>query len=290
MKRVRLRIGPAIFELRSPFRSVLTEVEALYRRYPQNLDGEIFDFSVTGLPVSPWRRFLRPSIMFGGDFSLADIVPVEKRLGLLGFEMAINLQMALGYLRHIVVHAASAAKDDEAILITGESGSGKSTLSALLSYQARWRHMGDELALLSLETRPLLHPYPRPISLKNESIPVMESRAPEDRFGPLLTDTVKGDVRHLVPPQRAIEQMDRPALPKLVICPHFEAGREPAVRRMTESECYVRLSTASTNQLRLGERGFDAMVSLVKTVPAYDISYGSSEDALKLVDELWQQA
>lgn len=288
MSSFRVRIGPVIFNLRSPYRGLIAETRSLYRDYPQGFAGEVYDFAVEARPTSALRRFIKPSLTFGGDFTLDEIVPVERRLGLLGFEMAINLQMALGYLRHAVIHAASAARDEEAVLITGESGSGKSTLSALLSYSAGWRHLGDELALLSVGGPLELHPYPRPIGLKNESIAEMEGRAPADRFGPLLTETVKGDVRHLLPPKPALDAMQTPAQPRLIISPHFQPNAEPGFRRMTESECYVRLSTASTNQLRLGESGFDSLVRLVRTVPGYDIVYGSSDQALKLVEKLWQ--
>lgn len=287
MSSFRVRIGPAIFDIRSPFRRLVRQVRSFYRDYPQDFSNEIYDFAVEGRPTSMVRRFLRPSLSFNGDYTLDEIVPVEHRLGLLGFEMAINLQMALGYLRHSVIHAASAARGEEAVLITGESGSGKSTLSALLSYSSGWRHLGDELALLSLAEPLQLHPYPRPIGLKNESIAEMEARAPSCRFGPLLTDTLKGDVRHLLPPKAAIEAQLVPARPRLVISPRFQKGVEPAARRMTESECYVRLSTASTNQPRLGEAGFNSLVQLVRTVPGYDIVYGSSEQGVALVEDLW---
>ncbi|MEM8825439.1 MAG: HprK-related kinase A [Pseudomonadota bacterium] len=287
---MRLRIGPAIFDLRSPFRRSVGHLAKLYRDYPQGMDGEVYDFAVRARPVSPLRRWVRPTIVFDADFMVEDIVPVEARLGLLGFEMAINMQMALGYRREIVFHAASAAKDDRAILIVGDSGAGKSTLSALLSYQAGWRHMGDELALLTFGPEAVLRPYPRPIGLKNESIAVMRALAPADRFGPLLTETVKGTVQHLLPPQSAISTMDEPARPALIVSPRFRAGAAPEQRRMTQSEAYLRLSVASTNQLTLGEAGFETLVDLVRNVPAYDIVYGSSEDALSLVDDLWREA
>ena len=287
---MRVRIGPAIFDLRSVFHQAIADTRRLYRDYPQRLEGEIYDFAVAAVPLSPLRRWWRPSMTFVADHMVKDIVPVEGRLGLLGFEMAINLQMALGYRRDIVMHAASAEKGGRAVLITGDSGAGKSTLSALLAYRAGWRHMGDELALLTMGDALQLRPYPRPIGLKNESIMEMQRHAPQERFGPLLTGTVKGDVRHLLPPVPAVDGMDEPAPPALILSPRFQKGVSPAARRLSESEAYVRLSTASTNQLRLGEPGFDALVRLVRAAPAYDISYGSSDDGLALVERLWADA
>ncbi len=291
---LRVRIGPAIFDLRSRFRSAIRESRQLYRDYPQGLEDEIYDFAIEAVPISPLRRWIRPAMTFRADYQLEDIVPVEARLGMLGLEMAVNMQMALGYKREIVLHAASAArrtaKGERAILIVGDSGAGKSTLSALLSYSAGWRHFGDELALITMGEKVLLRPYPRPIGLKNQSIGEMEARVPADRFGPRLENTVKGTMRHLLPPKAAIDAMDIPAPPSLIVSPRFTAGAKPETRRMTQSEAYLRLSVASTNQLRLGEPGFETFVRLIREVPAYDITYGSSEDALALVDELWSAA
>ncbi|MGB3722875.1 MAG: HprK-related kinase A [Pacificimonas sp.] len=291
---LRVRIGPAIFDLRSPFAKAIADSRQLYRDYPQGLDDQIYDFAIKAVPISWSRRWIRPAMTFEADYQLEEIVPVEARLGMLGMEMAVNMQMALGYRREIVLHAASAARDtpagERAVLIVGDSGAGKSTLSALLSYTAGWRHFGDELALITMGADTLLRPYPRPIGLKNESIAEMESCVAEDRFGPRLENTVKGTMRHLLPPLPAIAAMDRPAPPALIVSPHFTPGAKAEARQMPQSEAYLRLSVASTNQLRLGEAGFDTLVRLIRDVPAYDITYGNSEDALALVNELWNAA
>jgi|TARA_R100000501_G_scaffold17783_2_gene33838 HprK-related kinase A len=284
---MRLRIGPAIFDIRSPFGGAIASLRHLYRDYPQGMPDEIYDFTVAALPTTPWRRWFRPSIRLQADFTVEEAVPVALRHALLAFEMGVNMQMALGYRRDIILHAASAARDDRAVVIVGDSGSGKSTLSALLSWSAGWRHCGDELALIGLAGDYSLTPYPRPIGLKNQSIPVMRERVSADRFGPRLEGTMKGTVQHLLPPVDAIQAMDRPARPALIVSPHFTAGASPEIRRMTQSEAYLRLSVASTNQLTLGEPGFDALIRLIRSVPAYDITYGTSEEGLQLVEKLW---
>jgi HprK-related kinase A len=233
------------------------------------------------------RRWIRPKFRLACDFEPFETLPMPRRLGLLGFEMGMNLQMAAGWRRHIVLHAAAAARDDRAVMLIGDSGAGKSTLSALLSWSAGWRHFGDEFALLDLQ-EPKLHPYPRPISLKNESIAVMEARAPADRFGPRLENTVKGTIRHLLPPREAIAAMDAPAPIAMVIAPRFAPGATPQWRPMTKTETYVRLAASSTNQTLLGEAGFEAVWRCLDKAPAFDLVYGSSEGALELFEALWE--
>lgn len=88
--------------------------------------------------------------------------------GLLAAEMGMNLQVALGHRRHLLLHAAVVARDDRAILMSGVSGAGKSTLSLMLS-QRGWRFLGDEFAMIDPDTG-WAHPFPRPVSLKNESL------------------------------------------------------------------------------------------------------------------------
>src|SRR3546814_1610056 len=61
--------------------------------------------------------------------------------------MGMNLQVALGWRRHLLLHASAVAKDGRALIMSGESGSGKSTLAALLG-EGDWRLMGDEFTLI----------------------------------------------------------------------------------------------------------------------------------------------
>src|SRR3546814_8160307 len=99
--------------------------------------------------LGPFRRWFRPSIFITGDHGLADAAPMSLAHGLLAAEMGMNLQMALGWRRHLLLHASSVEKNGRALVMTGESGSGKSTLAAQLGERG-WRLMGDEFALLEM--------------------------------------------------------------------------------------------------------------------------------------------
>lgn len=283
-----LRIGPVAFGLRAPWAATMREFDSLYRDFPALQEDAVADFTVSAVVDGFMRRWIRPKFRLHCDFEPFETLPLPQRLGLLGLEMGMNLQMAAGYRRHVVFHAAAAARDGRALLMIGDSGAGKSTLSALLAYARGWRHLGDEFALLGLEAARLA-PFPRPISLKNESIDAMLTHAPADRFGPTLEGTVKGTIRHLLPPVEAIAAMGDDAELALVVAPRFEAGASPRWRPMTRTETYVRLAASSTNQPMLGEAGFEAVWRALAAVQAFDIVYGSSDDALRLVDELWQR-
>src|SRR3546814_14876970 len=64
-------------------------------------------------------------------------------MGLLAAEMGMNLQVALGWRRHLLLHASAVEKDGRAVILSGVSGSGKSTLAALLG-ETGWRLMGED--------------------------------------------------------------------------------------------------------------------------------------------------
>jgi HprK-related kinase A len=182
-----------------------------------------------------------------------------------------------------LLHASAVERDGRALLLSGVSGAGKSTLAALLMTRG-WRLMGDEFALVDPASG-LVHAFPRLISLKNESVSVLQRAAPDARFGPLLAGTPKGDIRHLVPDATAIAAMDRPAVPALLLFPTF--GPAEAVREVGAAETFVRLTQASTNYVALGERGFGALGRLLQQVPVRAIDYADTDNGLALVERLW---
>jgi HprK-related kinase A len=279
-----VRIGPVGFRVGSDWQAPIVELERLYRDYPKPDDG-VPDFSVRLFARRPWRRWLRPAVMLGGDFVLPEAAPLPLAQGLRAAEMAMNLQMALGQRRYLLLHASTVERDGKALLMTGLSGAGKSTLAALLSARG-WRLMGDEFALIDPQTG-LVHAFPRLISLKNEAVAVMEAALPDGRFGPLMAGTPKGDIRHLVPQGDAIDKMDRPARPALLLFPRY--GFSAAERPVGPSEVFVRLTQASTNYVALGERGFEALMRIVDTVPARAIDYPDTASAIEQVEALWAQ-
>jgi HprK-related kinase A len=275
-----VRIGPVGFRVGSTWRQPIDQLETLYAGYPK---PDVPDFSVRLFPARPWRQFVRPSVTIGGDFMLPDALPLPLEQGLLAAEMGMNLQMALGQRRYLLLHASVVEREGKALLMTGISGAGKSTLAALLSARG-WRLMGDEFALLDPATG-LIHAFPRLVSLKNAAIDVVTRALPEARFGPLLAGTPKGDIRHLVPDAGAVAAMQIAVPPALLLFPNY--GFEAADRPVPPSEVFVRLTQASTNYVALGERGFDALARLVKTVPARAIDYPDTDVAVALVERLW---
>jgi HprK-related kinase A len=276
-----VRVGSVAFRVGSAWRAPVAALERLYVDYPR-LDG-VPDYTVRLEPAGLLRRWVRPSVAIAGDFTLPEALPLPLLLGLLAAEMGMNLQLALGERRFLLLHAATVERDGRCLILTGESGSGKSTLSVLLGANG-WRFMGDEFALIEPATG-LAHPFPRPASLKNESLVAIAGEIPGQRLGPLLTGTPKGTICHVVPDGNALAAMDVPAQPAAIVFPRFGLPRD--VRAVAPSETFVRLTQASTNYTALGERGFDALTRLVEGVPAIAVDYPDTGTALAVIDEIW---
>ena len=281
----RIAVGPVQFRIGSDWAQPIAELQRLYAGYPQD-DARPADATVRLFAARPWRRWIRPSVHIGGDFVIPDALPLPLSMGLLAAEMAMNLQVALGWRRHLLLHASAVARDGRAVIMSGESGSGKSTLAALLG-EGDWRLMGDEFTLVDPPSGDALA-FPRAVSLKNEAIAEMAARVDAVRLGPRLVGTPKGDIRHLIPRPEAIAAMHAPARPALLLFPRF--GGAPAIERIGEGEAFVRLTEASTNYVALGEAGFAAMTRLVRDTPAFTISYPDSTSGTTIVEQLWAEA
>lgn len=281
---IRIAVGPVQFRIGSDWVEPIAALELLYAGYPQD-DARAAEATVRLFAARPWRRWLRPSVHIGGDFIVPDALPLPLSMGLLAAEMGMNLQVALGWRRHMLLHASAVAKDGRAAILSGESGSGKSTLAALLG-EGDWRLMGDEFTLIDPEVGDAFA-FPRAVSLKNEAIAEVATRVDAVRLGPLLAGTPKGDIRHLIPRPEAIAAMHEPARPALLLFPRF--GGETAIEPMGEGEAFVRLTEASTNYVALGEAGFAALTRLVRETPAFGISYPDSAAGIALVEQLWAE-
>ncbi len=276
-----VQVGPVAFRIGSDWHSPVAALRSLYRSYPA--PSGVADFTVRLEASAPGRRLIRPSVAIAGDFTLPEAAPLPLRLGLLAAEMGMNLQLALGERRFLLLHAASVERDGRALVMTGESGAGKSTMATLLGNDG-WRFMGDEFALIEPETG-MAFPFPRPSSLKNESIEAALAQIDPARFGPLLEGTPKGRVRHVAPLTSALAAMGVPAAPALVLFPRF--GQPEAARAVPPSEAFVRLTQASTNYVALGERGFAALSGLVEGVPCVALDYPDMATARRMIDDLW---
>ena len=276
-----VRIGTISYRIGSAWKAPIAALRHLYAGYPPPEKGIATVTARIG-PARPWRRWARPQVEIAGDHMLPDTTPMALRHALLAVEMAMNMQVALGERRHLLLHASAVERGGQAVIMPGDSGSGKSTLAALLGENG-WRLLADEFVMIDMASGMIL-PFPRAISLKNSAIGEMERWiADPARFGPRLSDTPKGELRHLRPDQQSIARMDQPARPALILFPSF--GFEAATEGVNKSELFARLTEGSTNYSALGQSGFGAMLRLAENVPAARFAFPDSRAGMAIVEQ-----
>lgn len=264
---------PLLDYLQDTYRDALIELEP----------SDVTDIHLNLDAPSLLRRFIRRQITPDPGFEVP-AAPLPLSMAPLAFEMGLNLSVALKCCRFVTIHAGVVANEDGAIVMSGASGAGKSTLTAALMAQG-YRLFSDEFALVSISDR-LLHPYPRPISMKQETIPVIKELAGENHISPVISGTPKGNIAYRRARSDDIAAAQIPAKAQMILFPSFRSSATSEVRPLNTAEAIMNLIPASTNYTLLGEPAFQAMLELVEGVPAYEIRYGSLQQSLEIVASL----
>lgn len=281
-----LRLPPVTVRVRSPFAAVRRHLDEFYGGYvsgPGNTPDRFVDFDIRVLPGPVWRHWARPQARFLLD-DADPFLPLPATQAAPLFEWGLNWSLATRPLGYLVIHAAVLARGGRGLVLPGFPGAGKSTLCAALCLGEGWRLLSDELALLSPQTG-LLQPNPRPISLKNASIDIVAGFRGAS-VGPRYEDTRKGTVAHAAVPPASVAAAGEPARCRWIVFPRFLAGSPPAAEEIGRAEAFARIAAQSFNRDRMGEAGFHALCAMLDVSRCFAITYGSTADALGLIDAL----
>jgi HprK-related kinase A len=276
-------VGPFRYALTVDAPGVSADWLKLYQGYSFTPHDSLADFKIDLKPPSFLRRYFRRNVIAHTDVS-APFVPMRADHSIVALEMAMNWQTALGSLQYLTLHAGVIAKNNQAIILPGASGSGKSTLSAAMGWRD-WRFLSDEFALIKPDTVEV-HPYPRPVSLKNNSIAVMQEIAPRENFSAIFPETIKGSISYLRPSVESLSEMHNLSTPQLLVFPQYTKGAAVSVESMEAPEALVRLIAGSANYDRMGEHSYYAVTQLVEKCPAFTLVYSNFDDADRVLTEL----
>jgi len=281
-----IRIPPFNIRVRSHFRDVETHLNRFYDQYPR-LPGDAFvDFDVQLLPGAGLRRVWREQVRFRVDAQMPFLpLPADQAAPLL--EWGLNWTIASRSLGYLVLHAAVLARNGRAIILPGFPGAGKSTLCASLCHLDTWQLYSDELAIIDPDSGQLVA-HPRPISLKNRSIDLV-SAFPGARIGPLFHDTRKGTVAHAAVPPASIAHAEQAATPAWVVFPKFSLDAPTTIDEISRAEAFTLIQQQSFNQERMGDVGFDTLCTLLTGARCFSITYGSTEQGLRAINQIVEQ-
>jgi HprK-related kinase A len=277
-----LQTGPVTIRARTRLPSVARSIATLYADYPLVADGAFVDFDVSVRRPGGLRAWLRPQVAFELD-GQRPFNPLAADQGFPLLEWGLNWCVYSGCHQFLVLHAAVVERGGRALILPAPSGSGKSTLCAALALSG-WRLLSDELALIDAQGRVV--PMPRPVSVKNQSIAVLQQRFPALRFGSRVEETVKGVVAHFAAPTDAVRRADEPARPAWIVLPRWRAGAAATLEPMERARAFMALVENSFNYDLFGAVGFERLAAVVEGCRGFRFEYGDLDDALRTFDAL----
>jgi hypothetical protein len=278
-----IQTGPFSLALRSPLRSLTSDLRALYADHECALAPEFSDFHTAVEPAPGLRGLIKRQVRYtlDGQGNFPNF-PGEQALPLM--EWGHNWCIANHGHGYMVLHAASLERDGRAIIMPGPPGSGKSTLCAALSLKG-WRLLSDELTLVSLIDGSLAA-LARPVSLKNESIALIKKRAPSGVFSTSIVNTQKGTIALMKAPGDSATRVHEPASPAWVVFPRYEAESQTRLTERPKEETAIELARNAFNYSLYGRRGFELLVVLIDSVSCHDIIFSDIDDAVEQVSGL----
>lgn len=282
-----INIGPFWFQVKSTLPDVALHFEQMYPEALIDSGRAFHDFPVAVARKAGLRGWVRPLAEFVFNESIPFTpLPLQQSPALA--EWGINWCVSGHAHNYLILHAAVVAKDDAAVVLPAPSGSGKSTLCAALVSRG-WRLLSDELTLIRLSDGHI-QPIPKPMSLKNASIDVIQAFWPEAVFGQVCQDTVKGKVAHLRPSVESVQHKDQLAKVALVVFPQYQAGAEVDVQPLDKGQAYLQMVENAFNYHLLGQKGFEALSCLLNGAAVCHLTYSDLQDGVETVDDLLHEA
>jgi HprK-related kinase A len=281
-----LDIGAITLRARSDCPLFARQLRATYPEFPFQGAGEWADIHVDILRAGGTRRWIRPQVILRCD-GRQPFEPFPADTPLPMFEWGCNWTIGQRLNDLLLLHAGALERDGFALLLPATPGSGKSTLTAALSTRG-WRLLSDEFGAFdphACEFRAML----KPVALKNQSIAVIREFAPGAVFGPEFPKTRKGTVAHLAASPEAVARRHDNARPGAVVLPKWEAGSATRLEPLEDHSLFSSLAFNAFNYATLGEVGFRAAVTLVRTCPGWHLVYSDLEDAIARLDALWPE-
>jgi len=280
---VSVRSGPFTFNVKSSVKDFAYPFVKMYKNHPIVEPDDFIDFYTAVENPNLFRSLFRPQIRFYFDGS-APFYPLPEDQAFAAFEWGLNWVTSNHAHQYLMLHAAVIEKNGHALVLPGEPGSGKSTLCAYLVHKG-WRLLSDELTIINLSTREVM-PLCRPISLKNQSIHVIQELLDNVVLGPMVEETNKGTVTHAMPPIDSVQNMDSCAAVAWIIFPKYKTGSDTIISPKPKAESFLELGKNAFNYSFHSFNGMQVLKSIVSSAGIYDLQYSDLASAQRSIDNL----
>lgn len=278
-----LRTGQFTTRIRTRIPGAVEAIGTLYADHPLAPEDGFSDFHVRLLRPAGLRRWYHPQVLFAfDDFIPFKPLPYDHAFPML--EWGLNWCVTSHAHWYLILHAAVVEKNGFAAILPAPPGSGKSTLCAALVNRG-WRLLSDELTLIDPHSG-RIDALARPVSLKNASIDIIRSFAPDAVFGPLARDTAKGTVAHMKPSADSVARAQEPAAPRWVIFPKYAPGSPPLLAPHPKGHALLQFAENAFNYSVLGALGYEALARLIAQCDCFDFTYSRLDDAIATFNDL----
>lgn len=278
-----VRIGPFDVHIRVSVAGLFEPLHSLYSGYQVLDDNRVFSCHVWLCEVPDLRSRMHRKVRFLVD-GRAPHEDMPAHHGLAVLEWGINLVIALRFHCFLMLHSAVLERNGRALLMPAAPGSGKTTLCAALAHRG-WRLLSDEFGLIRPVSMDLL-PIPRPMPLKNGSIAVIRSFAPDAVMGPQIVGTRKGTVAHVRPPDASFARAGEVARARWIVFPRWVAGESLSLKALSQADGFKSLSTNAFNYDKHGEAGFETIRELVDGSQCFQLVYSDLGQAVEMLTQL----
>ncbi|MGZ5819061.1 MAG: HprK-related kinase A [Burkholderiaceae bacterium] len=278
-----LQTGCFITRIQTTIDSVMQGIALLYADYPLAEHDDFADFHVRLTQPNSLRRWFKRQVLFLFDGKPPfKPLPFDQAFPML--EWGLNWCVSSHAHSYLIIHAAVVEKNGHAAILPAPPGSGKSTLSAALVCRG-WRLLSDELALIRVHDGQII-PLPRPISLKNASIDIIQHYEPGATLSHAVTDTMKGTVAHMKASHDSVARAMIPAQAAWIIFPQYQSGAVATLTSLSQSRAFMRVADNAFNYSTLGIKGFETLAKVIDTSQCYEFSYSTLDDAIETFENL----
>jgi hypothetical protein len=176
-------------------------------------------------------------------------------------------------------HGAGLSWKNQGILLPGSSGMGKTTLTTWLLAQG-FSYLSDEFIYIPQNSQKG-YGFARPLNLKPTARPVLQHLLNFEKHADQILSHAEADIVpvHLIKSAKTdltgFENLLglNVAPLKLILFPHYQAAQPFTAQKLSNAQTSWHLMQTLINARNLPGHGLPEITRLVKTIPAYKISY-----------------